>query len=140
MIPFEAYIVHENPLWDLGKEAENPSLDYKMRVWFSQRNTPQDSQDNLLMHAKLIVNNIHDKLHDYFQLPFTGNWAGYTLEIVKNAKGKMMKGSERSNSVYILEQFSHRVSFSQNFVVFLAIRHGTRWLSNQPIRTQEKYV
>ena len=31
MIPFEAYIVHENPLWDLGKEAENPSLDYKMR-------------------------------------------------------------------------------------------------------------
>ena len=105
MIPFEAYIVHENPLWDLGKEAENPSLDYKMRGWFSQRNTPQDSQDNLLMHGKLIVNNIHDKLHDYFQLPFTGNWAGYTLEIVKNAKGKMMKGSERSNSVYILEQF-----------------------------------
>ena len=97
-----------------------------MRVSFSQRNTPQDSQDNLLMHAKLIVNDIHDKLHDYFQLPFTGNWAGYTLEIVKNAKGKMMKGSERSNSVYILEQFSHRVSFSQNFVVFLAIRHGTR--------------
>ena len=78
------------------------------------------------MHAKLIVNNIHDKLHDYFQLPFTGNWAGYTLEIVKNAKGKMMKDSERSNSVYILEQFSHRVSFSQNFVVFLAIRHGIR--------------
>lgn len=77
------------------------------------------------MHAKLIVNNIHDKLHDYFQLPFTGNWAGYTLEIVKNAKGKM-KGSERSNSVYMGEQFSHRVSFSQNFVVFLAIRHGTR--------------
>lgn len=114
MIPFEAYIVHENPLSDLGKEAGNPSLDYRVRVWFSQRKTLQDSPDNLLMNAKLIVNNVHDKLHDYFQLPFTGNWAGYILEIVKNAKGKMMKGSQRSNSVYILEQFSHRVSFSQN--------------------------
>ena len=77
MIPFEAYIVHENPLSDLGKEAENPSLDYKI-----PKKHPQDSQDNLLMHAKLIVNNIHDKLHGYFQLPFTGNWAGHTLEIV----------------------------------------------------------
>lgn len=55
------------------------------------------------MHAKLIVNNIHDKLHDYSQLPFTGNWAGYTLVIVKNAKGKKMMGSQRSNSIYILE-------------------------------------